>query len=267
MAISNELAKQLKEKYNAEGTTLRLAQLRMLEMLKFIDNICQVNNITYWISGGTLLGAIRHGGFIPWDDDADICMPYKDAEKLKKLLLTKEFNNNYVLQCNKTDEGYFGPWYILRDKNSEYIQTSELHKKRKYRGLQVDIFIVEDRGNKSFWNLSLFLQKIIDRLLHRIKNTRIAIILSTPIYSLLHYMMIPLFRHICKENNYYMLSYGSIWKYKLKKKDIYPLNKYTFENSQFNIPHDYDAYLTTEFGNWKEIPNNIWTHQATIILK
>ncbi len=89
MAVFNtgETTESLKEKYNPEGSTLRKAQLRMLDMLKFIDSICKENDITYYLDCGNLLGAVRHQGFIPWDDDADIAMPLSDYRKFKKILL------------------------------------------------------------------------------------------------------------------------------------------------------------------------------------
>ena len=76
--IPRDIQEQFKKQYNPEGSILRRAQYRMLEMLSFIDDVCVKNNIKYWIDSGTLLGARRHGGFIPWDDDVDICMPRED---------------------------------------------------------------------------------------------------------------------------------------------------------------------------------------------
>ena len=65
-------------KYNGEGTMLRKAQLRMVDILVAIDKVCRDNGINYWIDYGTLLGAVRHKGFIPWDDDIDICVLTED---------------------------------------------------------------------------------------------------------------------------------------------------------------------------------------------
>lgn len=267
MMIDKTLAQHLKEKYNAEGTILRSAQLRMLEMLKYIDGICRTNSINYWLDGGTLLGAIRHGGFIPWDDDVDICMPHKDAEKFKEIMLNENSNKQFVLQCNETDKGFFGAWYVLRDLNSEYIVNNNIHNKHVYRGLQVDIFIAEDRTNIILWYISRFMQKCIDKPLNKIKNLRTASFISYPLYLFMHNLLIPFSRLISKEKGYYKMPYGSIWKYYLWKKHIYPIKNCIFENYEFCAPNDFDAYLTTEFGNWREVPKSIWTHKAIIEIK
>ena len=76
-------------KYNGEGTILRKAQLRMLDMLIEVDKICRKYNIQYWLDFGTLLGAVRHQGFIPWDDDLDICVLRKDYKRLRKVLIAE----------------------------------------------------------------------------------------------------------------------------------------------------------------------------------
>ncbi|MFR1274486.1 MAG: LicD family protein [Parabacteroides merdae] len=73
---------------------LRECQLKQLSILKEVDRICRKYNLIYWLDGGTLLGAIRHKGFIPWDDDLDIAMPIDDFEKFKKL-----FRRNFQRVC------------------------------------------------------------------------------------------------------------------------------------------------------------------------
>jgi hypothetical protein len=69
---------ELRERYNPEGSLLRRQQTRMLEILLEVDRICQKHDIRYWLSSGTLIGALRHDGFIPWDDDLDIEMMRED---------------------------------------------------------------------------------------------------------------------------------------------------------------------------------------------
>ena len=75
---------ELHKKYNPDGSDLRRMQMRMLDMLKEVDRICKKYDIPYWLSGGTLLGSVRHGGFIPWDDDLDIELMEDDFQRFER---------------------------------------------------------------------------------------------------------------------------------------------------------------------------------------
>ena len=86
-------------KYNPEDSLLRRNQKELLVILKDLAEICDRHGICWWLSSGTLLGAARHRGFIPWDDDIDIVMPRKEFKKLRKILMEEE-NDKYFLQCN-----------------------------------------------------------------------------------------------------------------------------------------------------------------------
>lgn len=132
----------LREKYNPDGSTLRQYQLHLLEMLKWFDNFCQKNKITYWLSSGTCLGAVRHSGFIPWDDDVDVEMLREDYLKLEKLF--KE-TDDYALQTFKNDKYYCLPFAKLRDKHSKIVEpaTNGLDNYYKYQGAFIDIFQLE----------------------------------------------------------------------------------------------------------------------------
>lgn len=135
MLIEQKLQDQLREKCNPDGSELRKAQLRMTEMLVFIDKVCTKYNLRYWMDGGTLLGAARHEGFIPWDDDADVCMPIEDFLKFKEILKEEHLSDEFVLQSIENDKKYLRSenWGVLRDVKSEYIQNSRFHNGLKYR--------------------------------------------------------------------------------------------------------------------------------------
>ena len=91
--------------YNTDGTMLRKQQERMFEMLCVIDDICVKNEINYWLSGGTLLGAVRHGGFIPWDDDIDIGIFNEDYDRFETVLI-QELPKQFTWINAKTDNLY-----------------------------------------------------------------------------------------------------------------------------------------------------------------
>ena len=76
----------LRAKYNPEGSLLRRDQMELLKMLRVVADICDANGIQWWLSSGTLLGAARHEGFIPWDDDLDIVLLRKDCKRLERIL-------------------------------------------------------------------------------------------------------------------------------------------------------------------------------------
>ena len=113
---------ELRKRFNPDGSLLRRQQLRMLELLEVIDVICRKHQIPYWLSSGTLIGAARHKGFIPWDDDLDIEMLRSDYLRLLKVL-PQELPDNLALQTNETDPNYIFIYGKLRDKDSHLEET------------------------------------------------------------------------------------------------------------------------------------------------
>ena len=126
--------------YNPNGSTLRKAQLRMLDILRVVDAICRKNNIPYFLESGTLLGAVRHGGFIPWDDDLDISVMRTDYPRLRKAL-QEQLPENIGFQDWTTDCNY--PMLIgkIRDKKSYFEE--EYSKHLTYKGIYIDVFPLE----------------------------------------------------------------------------------------------------------------------------
>lgn len=246
---------QLRARYNPDGSDQRRAQLRMLEMLKFVDSFCKENDIKYWLEGGTLLGAMRHGGFIPWDDDTDICMTYSDAEKFKRLMIERKPHPDFVIQCHETDPTYYGFWYVLRDLKSEYFQPGNLlHERRKYRGLQIDIFPMRTGLNRMLHRLSAIMAvRLVERPLRHRKSPH-----GSFQYRMLRHVVFPMFRALSRigASPLYRLDLGVQWYQAIPPEAIFPLGRAEFEGIQLSVPHDPDAYLTRQFGRWKHVPDH-----------
>ena len=249
-----ETSEELKQKYNPEGSPLRSFQIRMLEMLIYIDKICSENNIDYVLSCGNVLGAVRHGGFIPWDDDVDIYIRAKDKRKLETLLLSEKYRHtDYVLQTHKTDPGHFLTWPVLRDKKSEYVKNNREHNAKKYRGAQIDIFPLTHLAPRFLVLLTLKFESI-NRKLFMGKNQTLANFL----YGMEKYFVIP----ICRFLSFFVLPFKwnkwkNLWRIDFATPFInevvpdtvmFPVSKVLFEGYEFNAPHDVDEYLRSVYG-------------------
>ncbi len=255
--ILRDIQEQFRMQYNPEGSVLYRAQCRMLEMLSFIDKVCEENDIKYWIDSGTLLGARRHGGFIPWDDDVDICMPREDYVKFKDIMLHNNPSNEFVLQCHETDNHYFGTWDTLRDLKTEMSDNGKRLDMFKYRGLQIDIFIIDDRCNKQLWKfLRFYFAYLINAPLFEGRFTKY-IRRSVPFsFFLLKKVLLPLSRLVTSPSKKFLYyANGMFWYLRWDRKVILPLSKIEFEGKFFNSPNDVDKYLEIMYGDWRIIPD------------
>lgn len=139
--------------------TLRKAQLIMLDMLIEFDTVCKKHKLQYWLDSGTLLGAVRHSGFIPWDDDIDLSMPVEDYNKFLKIAET-ELSNEIFFQTSQTDKNFKFDYIKLRSNKASIEEFHEKDKSIKYhQGVFVDIFpmltIDNSEKNKKFYEKTL----------------------------------------------------------------------------------------------------------------
>jgi lipopolysaccharide cholinephosphotransferase len=244
---------------------LRQAQLKMLAMLEQVDAICQRHGLDYWLEGGTLLGAIRHQGFIPWDDDLDIAMPRASYDAFLRLAPI-ELSDSMWLQTAQTDPGYFNLSVPLkiRDCNSRFIELHETGKELYQQGIFIDVFVYDKMSENTFARkLSKFLAKKIIRLL-RAKYSRIQTGHYAKIYTSLS-RIIPkamlekkLQSIIRKANrglsNWLGYGYDCVNSNLISMDDIYPLKRTTFETGQFNIVNRPEVILTHLYGDYLSLP-------------
>ena len=149
----------LKTRKDGTSITVRDVQLVLLEMLKDIDALCKKHNIRYWLTGGSALGAVRHKGFIPWDDDADIGMLREDYEKFQRVV--HELGDAYITQCLETHREYnvLVPPMKVRKKGTYCVEYDALlkNKCRDSDGLFIDIFVLdhvsENKAKDFIWRV------------------------------------------------------------------------------------------------------------------
>lgn len=141
--------------------TLESIQNRGLGILLVVDSVCKKNNINYYLDGGTLLGAIRHKGFIPWDDDVDIAMLRDDYEKFLNIAQA-ELGANYFLQTTKTDPMFPMGFARVIDNNAVFPDANRYSYKT---GLCLDIFPIDNANDNRFCHrFNIFKIKIIQSL-------------------------------------------------------------------------------------------------------
>ena len=244
-------------KYNGEGTDLRKAQLRMLEILVAVDKICRKHNIPYWLDWGTLLGAVRHGGFIPWDDDTDISMMKEDYDRFLSIA-PKELPEQFVVQ-NTSTEKYF-PYVITRivDKNSETTRSGKIsysHNKRKYKGLWVDIFPIV-KGNVH-WNK--WLDPLYGRCFRRVYHFEpfnISVLIAYVLYPAvwLAKQILDFLNRFCA--NDLRMDEITVCDYREQKlySDFLPTKEIQFEGYDFPVPNHTEKMLKDYYGDYMQIP-------------
>ena len=249
--------KDLREKYNPDGSLLRNAQLRMLEILCEFDSICRKHELRYWLSDGTLLGAVRHKGFIPWDDDVDVMMPVSDYKKFLKIA-RKELPEHLCLQNRKTEKNFINNFTKIRDRKSFVHEQQHMTGRYAERGLFIDIFPM--RKTCSYFNQQAgkihyrcYILSMQDERHHR-KSLLVSWMLFNILIPLLN-MLTPFFR-----DGKVRHSYGGCFYEEWDEETIFPLTTIQFEEKEFLCPRDCDTYLKAQYNNYMGIPKNIEHH-------
>jgi lipopolysaccharide cholinephosphotransferase len=254
-----------------ESTSLELLHSFQLDMLVKFDRICEENHLTYFLDSGTALGAVRHQGFIPWDDDVDVGMPREDYDRLLEIGSEGVLRDNLFLQTNKTDAAYAMPFAKIRLGDTFFPEGAVDVRKMKYQGLYIDIFpfdkVPQDKQKaihhikkSRFWYfVSVFSrrdypgkkipQKVLSYLLHHTSDNTVA--------KLHEYYG----RH-CKKYNAEDTKTRTCFCWRISQRQIYlfeeselfPTIKMPFEGRELCMMHNPHAYLTKMFGDYNQLP-------------
>ena len=256
--INEDLNVELRNKYNPDGSELRNHQLELLRILDFFDAFCKQNDIRYWLSSGTCLGAVRHGGFIPWDDDIDVEMLRDDY--LRFVEMFKE-NEDYVLQTYDNDLFYTEPFPKLRCKGST-ISEGEFDEKYTHHGIFIDIFIMEPVPLLPAV-ICHFFYGTMRHFSFKIKKSDKLLVLAYKTWKCFNGWFVKfnrlLFGFIKKDTLRHTYGVGLVKKVR-KRDEIFPLGSQEFEGKAFPVPGNYDMYLKRIYGDYMRIPENTRTH-------
>lgn len=246
---------QLRARFNPDGSSLRRQQLRMLDLLAALDKACKKHGIRYWLIAGTLLGAARHKGFIPWDDDMDVQILREDYERLLKVL-PAELGDDMALQCRETDPNYFFQYAKLRDRRSILDESNGYDRIFRERGIYIDIFPI-DKHPKWIHRLSMHTIGHVYKILKRKSLTDEQAIRKVNRWVWANEKIIyPLLRPLCKLlGGTYLDALGVPYIVSRYVEDILPLSTLPFEGLEFPVPHDYDKVLRDQYGDYMQLPD------------
>ena len=254
-----------------------------LNILKDVAAFCEKEGLRYYLCGGTLLGCIRHQGFIPWDDDIDIIMPRPDYMKFVKLYNDRE--SIYKVNSLETDPNWYSAFAEVEDTRTLKIYTG--FNINNNHGVNIDIFPTDGSPDgiiqrKRFWKINNLLMRIstLSRLnfsisRHFADQDKQFSTLRTWIRTCVKFMGIPVARFICSfidlnkivekramkynvdQSKYIGCSTFPHYSYKecVTGKPFLRTVKRKFEDSYFCTPDNYDEYLSNLYGDYMKLPS------------
>lgn len=244
-------------------------QNKLLDMLEWYCEFCKKHKLNYYVTGGTLLGAARHKGFIPWDDDIDVCMPRPDYDMF--IMLTKNIGGKYYV-----DSPYDNSQDYLCTYTKIYDTTTTLIETGRYpivRGVFIDVFPVDGAGNTIDSAISYYKKKIDPiKMFHmaRIttvregrsigKNVFITATHLVPDWILDNRTLAKKVDEKCKARSYNNFEIVGNLMSTYREKSIFPksiIGEYSemeFEGIVVKGVQDYDAFLSLFYGDWRKLP-------------
>ncbi len=248
---------------------IKLEELKsiQLDILSKLHEFCQSRNLTYFLAGGTLIGAVRHKGYIPWDDDIDVLMPRKDYDKLTEIF-NKE-NKDFKIFTSFNNKNYNLPFAKLCNVNTVLQEKSGVYNKKDFY-INIDIFPYDFLPEDKDVRLKLFKKINFYRNALDVKNIKIS---KTRSFKR-NFLLVLLKICVCFYNKHYLaqkieklISYQKeetsecaclvgVYKEKeIMKKEVFKeVVPAKFENYEFYIPKDYNSYLSSLYGDYLKLP-------------
>lgn len=258
-----------------EENLLQELQKKECYILSSIHNLCKENNIEYFIIGGTALGAVRHKGFIPWDDDIDIGMTRENYERFLELS-PDALGNDFIIADRKYEKNCPFPYAKVRLKRTKFIEYVNYGIKNISTGVYIDVFPFDkipsdvDLYKKQFKKVQKYAKhyvikkqknlgappqnfiQIIKTIIRRVAYYTFKIIPDNFILKKLRKEMTKYNKTNSQE--YSCLFFPKLYTEYCKQETLYPLRDYEFENLIVKGPNDMDTYLTNHYGDYMKLP-------------
>lgn len=230
--------------------SIKEVQERILDIAKSVKDILEKNNIPYFITYGTLLGAVRHKGFIPWDDDFDFFL-FEDTYDEAMEVLRKQLPEKYFVEDEKTEPLYFHGWNCVKEHGTDAVFRNPNGNVYSHRGLSIDLFkacLRPENMEKAFH---------IDQHMEYLKRKYSKGLMEKSEYE---ERMDGLMKEkdnlpkntIPSDKLVYM--YPDIYGDKIFPEELFPLQQYKFEDTEFLGPKNADVFLRRCYGEYMEIP-------------
>lgn len=252
-----------------DSKDLRLLQLNELAILVELDRICRKNNIHYTLAGGTLLGAVRHKGFIPWDDDMDVRFTRTEYEKFFEACKKDMDSEHFFFQDYRTDENYRWGYGKMRLRGTEYVRLGQEHMKFQ-TGVSIDVFVTDNIPDSDFGKKWCFFKSFIYRkiLYSELGMVREKSVLARKWYGFLYKTVSRDFcfkqlEKMARKYNKNKTKYGrtytwveswETWRDALDNTFFDEYTELEFEGMKFCAVKEYDRYLTGSYGDYMKLP-------------
>ncbi len=259
------IEKANREGYNLTEEELRELQMIEVEMLQEVDRICKKCGIKYCISAGTQLGAIRHGGFIPWDDDADLAFLRPEYEKFRIACETELDKERFYFQDYRNTPGYRWGYGKIRRKNTQFVRLKQEHMPYE-QGVFIDIMPYDNVPDmylkRKLHNFQCFLyRKAFWAPLGKMQETGIKKMAYSILEKIPDERLYQSFTKFCNKYNDKKTKRIRIFAFPVpgkecgyERKSFEDLVPTKFEHAELMGMKDYETYLSYKYGNYMELP-------------
>ena len=244
---------------------IKTLQNKILEIAKYLDIFCNEHGIVYYLMGGTALGAIRHKGFIPWDDDFDVFMTYDNYCKFLKCAKKYLDNDRFYLQEENTDEW---PLFFskLRMNGTTFIEEDTKNRKM-HKGIYIDIMCLNNVSSNKFYAymqylaaLSLTAQTLRKRG-YQTRSIKKKLVMFIAGIFVKGFIKKGLIKFVRSKNNKQTRMVGHFFGRARYKNTTFPKEylgkqRYVdFENTKLPVPEKVEEYLTLRYGDYMKMPD------------